>query len=155
MAEPSEAVVRDAWAAFRAGDTTRVLALVHPDLEWTYLDPAFPDPEPQTCHGRPQLARALQRDSLRVLTWDIEELAVHGEQVLVVLHAPGLDRRCVRQADDQNYLVLTVRQGQITAMRACRDRDEAAAPAQLWRRPPAGGRPRCPARPGHTEARAP
>jgi ketosteroid isomerase-like protein len=127
MSEASEAVVRDAWAAFRAGDTTRLLALVHPDLEWTYLDPAFADPEPQTCHGRSQLAQALRRDSLRVLTWDIEELAVHADQVMAVLHAPGLDRQRVRQAEDRNYLVLTVRQGQITAMRACRDRDEAAA----------------------------
>jgi ketosteroid isomerase-like protein len=129
--EASEAVVRDALAAFRAGDTARLLALVHPDLEWTYFDPAFADPEPQTCHGRPQLAQALQRQSLRTLTWEVEEMAAHRDQVMVVVQAPGLDDQRVRQADDRNYLVLTVRQGQITAMRACRDRDEAATLVQV------------------------
>jgi hypothetical protein len=39
--------------------------------------------------------------------------------------APG------RPADDRNYLVLTLRDGQVVAMRACRDRAEAAARAGL------------------------
>jgi hypothetical protein len=33
MPEPSEAVVRGAWDAYRAGDMSAPLALVHPDLE--------------------------------------------------------------------------------------------------------------------------
>jgi hypothetical protein len=50
---------------------------------------------------------------------------------MVVLHAPGLDRQRAWSAADRNYLVLTVREGQITAMRACRDRDEASRVAGL------------------------
>jgi len=131
MSDQNEALVRSAWQAYRGGDTAGLLALVHPDLEWTYLDPSFPDPEPQTCHGRAQLAQALERQSIRALKWEIEEMTARGNQVMVVLHAPGLDRQRVWQADDRNYLVLTVREGQITAMRTCRDRDEAAALVQL------------------------
>ena len=67
------------------------------------------------------------------MTWDIEELAAHGDQVMLVLHAPGLDQQRVRQAGDRNYLVLTVRQGQIAAMGAYGDGAEASRSAGLGR----------------------
>jgi hypothetical protein len=44
---------------------------------------------------------------------------------------PGVDRHRVRPADDQNFLVLTLRQGRVVEMRACRDRAEARAVAGL------------------------
>ena len=44
MSEENEALVRAAYQAYGQGDMTGMLALVHPDLEWTYLDPAFGDP---------------------------------------------------------------------------------------------------------------
>jgi ketosteroid isomerase-like protein len=72
MPEQNESLVRTAYAAFSQGDVATMLELVHPGLEWTFLDPAFANPEPRTCLGREQLQR-----------------------------------------------------GQITALRACRDRDEA------------------------------
>ena len=75
MPEPSEAVVRGAWDAYRAGDMSALLALVHPDLEWTYLDPAFARPRAADLPRRGQLAQALKRGQVRALTWDIEELA--------------------------------------------------------------------------------
>ncbi len=53
MSEENEALVRAAYRAYGQGDMTGMIALIHPDLEWTYLDPAFADPEPQTCHGHP------------------------------------------------------------------------------------------------------
>jgi len=43
----------------------------------------------------------------------------------VVICTPGIDRVRVRQAEDRNYLVLTLDQERITRMRACRNRDEA------------------------------
>ena len=39
MSEENEALVRSAYEAYGRGDVTRLLELVHPDLEWTYLDP--------------------------------------------------------------------------------------------------------------------
>jgi ketosteroid isomerase-like protein len=38
MAADSEPVVRAAYAAYARGDVAGVLELVHPDLEWTYLN---------------------------------------------------------------------------------------------------------------------
>lgn len=131
MSEQYEALVRAAYQAYSQGDMTGMLALIHPDLEWTYLDPAVADSEPQTCHGRPQLLHALQRQADSGLTSQVEELASAGDQVMVVVHTPGLDQRRARPADDRNYLVLTLRDGQVVAMRACRDRAEAAARAGL------------------------
>ncbi|MDQ2810945.1 MAG: nuclear transport factor 2 family protein [Actinomycetota bacterium] len=131
MSDENETLVRTAYEAYGQGDTTPLLALVHPDLEWTYLDPAFPDPEPQTCHGRPELLRALERQARSGLTSQVEEVAAHGDKIMLVVRTPGLDQRRLRQAGDRNYLVLTLRQQQIVAMRACRDRAEAAAFAGL------------------------
>ena len=84
--------------AYRAGDMSALLALVYPDLEWTYLDPAFARPRAADLPRRGQLAQALKRGQVSALTWDIEELAAHGDQVMLVLHAPGLDQQRVRQA---------------------------------------------------------
>ena len=131
MSEENEILVRAAYEAYDRGDMTGMLALVHPDLEWTYLDPAFADPEPQTCHGRHQLMEALERQASSGLTSHIEEITSRGDKVLVVLHTPGLDQRRAWSAGDRNYLVLTFRQQQVIAMRACRDRDEAAVLAGL------------------------
>ena len=65
MSEDNEALVRSAYEAYGRGDAARLLDLVHPDLEWTYLDPSFADPQPQVCHGRDQLAWALGRQAGR------------------------------------------------------------------------------------------
>jgi ketosteroid isomerase-like protein len=131
MSGENETLVRAAYEAYGQGDTTSLIALVHPDLEWTYLDPAFPDPEPQTCHGRPELVRALERQARSGLTSHVEEVVCHGDKVMVVVRTPGVDRHRARSAGDRNYLVLTFRQQQVVALRACRDRAEAAAFAGL------------------------
>ncbi len=102
-----------------------MLEFVDPELEWTYLDPAFEDPEPATCHGRDQLRWALERQAGQGLVSQIDEVVASGEKVMVVIHTPGIDRVRVRQAEDRNYLVLAVSQERIVSMRACRNRDEA------------------------------
>jgi len=125
MPSENENLIRTAYEAYSRGDTSQLLALVDPDLEWTYLDPAHENPEPQTCHGRSQLEWALRGQAERRLTSQLEEITAHGDKVMVVIHTPGIDQRRARQAGDRNYLVLTLRQGRIVAMRACRDRAEA------------------------------
>jgi ketosteroid isomerase-like protein len=125
MSEKNEALVRTAYEAYARGDTTQMLTLVHPDLEWTFLDPAFQDPEPRVCHGRGQLAQQLERLAGQGLIGGIETIASAGDKVMVVFHTPGIDQTRVRQAQDRNYLVLTLREGQVVAMRACRDLAEA------------------------------
>ncbi len=131
MSEQNESVVRAAYDAYGRGDLAGMLEIIDPGLEWTYLDPSLPDPEPQTCHGRDELRWALQRQAEQGLRSEVTELASSGDKVMVVLRTPGVDRHRMRPADDQNFLVLTLRQGRVVAMRACRDRAEARAVAGL------------------------
>jgi ketosteroid isomerase-like protein len=127
MADRNEAVVREAYEAYGRGDVARMLEFVDPELEWTYLDPAFENPEPATCRGRDQLQLALERQAGQGLASQIEEISASGDKVMVVIRTPGVDRVRARQAEDRNFLVLTVAQERIIRMRACRDRDEARA----------------------------
>lgn len=125
MTDRNEALVREAYEAYGRGDVARMMEFVDPELEWTYLNPAFENPEPETCHGRDQLQWALERRAGQGLASQIEEIAASGDKVMVVIRTPGIDRARVRQAEDRNYLVLTLDQERITRMRACRNRDEA------------------------------
>jgi ketosteroid isomerase-like protein len=128
-----ETLVRNAWDAYGRGDIEGLLEYVDPNLTWTFLDPSEPDPQPSVCHGRTQLRHALRRQASQGLDSQVEEVTVNDDRVLVVLHAPGLDRRRAWAAGDRNYLVLTVAGDRIIALRACRDRAEARAAANLTR----------------------
>jgi uncharacterized protein len=126
MSDDNAELIRRAYQAYANGDLTRMLALVDPELEWTYLDPSLEHPQPQVCHGRYELASALQRQADRGLRAQLEEVVGHGDQVVVVVvRTPGADAYRVRQTDDRNYSVFTVREGRIVALRDCRDRQEA------------------------------
>ena len=131
MTDRNESLVREAYQAYGRGDVAGMMEFVDPELEWTYLDPAFENPEPQTCHGRDQLQWALERQAGQGLVSQIEEIEASGDKVMVVIRTPGLDRLRVRQARDRNYLVLTVDQQRIIRLRACRDRDEARSVAGI------------------------
>jgi uncharacterized protein len=131
MSTDNEQLVRRAYEAYAAGDVTTMMQFVDTNLEWTYLDPAFEDPDPQVCHGTQELAVALQRQARRGLKSRLEEVHGNGDRVMVSVHTPGLDALRARQADDRNYDVLTVRAGRIVAMRACKNRQEALSAAGL------------------------
>jgi ketosteroid isomerase-like protein len=131
MTDKNEELIRRAYEAYSRGDSATILQLVDPDLEWTYLDPSFEDPEPQVCHGRHELATALQRQAEHQLTSKLEEVAARGDQVMVAVRTPGVDAIRVRKADDRDYAVFTVREGRIVALRDCRDRQEARAIAGI------------------------
>jgi ketosteroid isomerase-like protein len=131
MSEENETVVRAAYEAYGRGEVSRLLELVHPDLEWTYLDPSVQDPQPQVCHGREELAQALGQQADRGLVSQVEEIASSGDKVMVAVRTPGADQRRAWQADDRNYVVLTLARGRIVALRDFRDRDGARSFAGL------------------------
>ncbi len=133
MSDENESVVGAAYEAYRRGEVKRLLELVHPDLEWTYLDPGRQGPQPRTCHGREQLAQALGQWAGRGRVSVVEEIAASGDKVMVVVRTPGAGQRRAWQGGDRSYLVLTLDQGRIVAMRAFRDRDEARSFAGLGR----------------------
>jgi ketosteroid isomerase-like protein len=125
MTENPEQIARRAYTAFAEGDIPSVLDLVDPELEWTFLDPSVPDPEPAVCHGRDQLAYWIGHGNGWQLHAELEEVVSNGDRVLVVTRSPGIDQLRARSTGDRNFHVLTVRAGKIAALRACRDRDEA------------------------------
>jgi len=140
MPTANENLIRTAYEAYASGDVAGMLEVVDPDLDWTYLDPAFPDPDPQTCHGRDQLEAGLRRQAQRGLTSQIEEIFGHDDKVLVTIRTPGADQFRARQTGDLNFDVFTIRDGRVVALRACRDRDQALAVLGLPG-PEAGGGP--------------
>jgi ketosteroid isomerase-like protein len=124
-------LIKRAYEAYSHGDTTSMFRLIDPDLEWTYLDPGEEDPEPQICRGRHELEVALERQAEQGLMAELEEATGNGDRVMVVVRILGLDAYRVRQADDRNFTVLTVRDGRIVGLRDCRDRQEALAIAGI------------------------
>ena len=123
--------VREAYAAYTRGDTEALLDLVDRELEWTYLEPTTLNPSPQTCHGRHELKIALARQAASGLRMELEEIVGRDDKVLVVIHTPGVDAHRATPADDRNYEVLTLRDGQIVALRACRSKAEAMSVAGI------------------------
>lgn len=131
MASETENLVRRAFEAFARGDVDAVLELVDAELEWTFLDPSVEDPQPQVCHGRGELAYWIGDQARRGPRPDLEEIVGHDDRVLVVTRSPGLDDRRARKTGDRNFHVVTVREGRIVALRACRSRQEAVALAEV------------------------
>jgi ketosteroid isomerase-like protein len=127
MTTENENLIRGAYEAYARGDLGAMLAVVDPDLEWTYLDPSFPNPDPQTCHGRDQLADGLRRQARRGLKSHVEDVIGNQDKVLVTVRTPGADQFKARQTGDLTYDVVTVRDGRIVALRACRDRNQGLA----------------------------
>jgi ketosteroid isomerase-like protein len=124
-------VVREAFDHLLRGDLEGMLTFVAPDFEWTYLEPSEADPEPKTCHGRDQLRYWVGEGGEWKIRPELEELKAYGDRVLVVTHSPGIDALRARKTGDRNFHVVTVRDGRIAALRACRDRGEALTAARV------------------------
>jgi ketosteroid isomerase-like protein len=82
MSNENAELVRRAYQAYASGDLDGMLALVDPDLEWTYLDPALEHPTPQVCHGRQELEQVLRRWAEHGLRAELEEVTSSGERVM-------------------------------------------------------------------------
>jgi ketosteroid isomerase-like protein len=131
MCNQNEWIVREAFLAYDRGDVARMMEFVDPDLEWTYLDPGLEDPQPQVCHGREELEKALRRQAGLGLKAEVEEVVAAGDQVMLVMRTPGVGQYRHRNADDRSFDVLTVRDGLIVGLHACRDRTEARSLAGI------------------------
>lgn len=131
MCNENEWIVREAFLAYDRGDIARMMDFVDPDLEWTYFDPSQEHPRPRVAHGREELEKALLRQADRGLRSELEEVVAAGDQVILVMRTVGLDQFRHRHADDRTYDVVTVRDGLIIALHACRDRAEARSLAGI------------------------
>lgn len=129
MCNQNEWIVREAFLAYDKGDVARMMDFVHPDLEWTYLDPG--QEEPQVSHGREELEKALIRQAKRGLHSQLEEVVAAEDRVILVMRTPGLGEYLHRKGDDRTYDVVTVRDGLIVEMHSCRDHSEARSLAGI------------------------
>ncbi len=105
MSNQNVDLIRTAYEAYTRGDVQSLLELVDPELEWTYLDPSFDDPDPQVCHGRQKLRTALERQAERGLKAELEEVVGSADRVMVVVRIPGIDAYRARKTNDRNYAV--------------------------------------------------
>src|SRR5262249_44977175 len=125
MCNENEWIVREAFLAYDRGDIARTMDFVDPDLEWTYLAPGPEDPRPKVRYRRDELERTIHRRAQRGLRSELEEVVAAGDQVIVVLRTPGLSRYLNGHADDRTYDVVTVRDGRVVKLHACRNHGEA------------------------------
>ena len=86
---------------------------------------------PQVSHGREQLEKALRRQAERGLHAELEQVIAAGDKVILVMRTRGVDEYRQREADDRTYNVVTVRDGMIVGLHACRDRGEARSLAGI------------------------
>jgi ketosteroid isomerase-like protein len=131
MCNQNEWIVREAFQAYDRGDVARMMDFVDPEVDWTYRDPELEDSEPQTGHGRGELEKALRRQADRGLRAHLEQVIAAGDRVMLVMRWPGIEEYRRQQADDRTYDIVTVRDGLIVGLKACRDRSEARSLAGI------------------------
>ena len=131
MCNENEWIVREAFLAYDRGDVARMMDFVDQDLEWTHLDLSQENPQVPVCDGRSELESALKRHADLGLHAELEEVVAAGDQVILVMHTPGVDKIRRQDADDRTFDVVTVRDGLIVGLRACRDRSEARSVAGI------------------------
>jgi ketosteroid isomerase-like protein len=129
MCNQNEWIVREAFLAYDRGDIAQMMGLVDPDLEWTYFDPDLKNP--QTCRGSGELEKALRRQAEMGLRAEVEEVIAAGEKVILVMRTPGIGRYQQGHVGDLTYDVVTVRDGLIVGLSACRDRGAARSLAGI------------------------
>ncbi len=131
MCNLSEWIVREAFLAYDRGDVAAMMDFVDPCLEWVCLDPGPADPQQRIRRGRGELEKALRQQADLGLRAELEEVIAAGEQVIVVMRTPGAGEYLPRPGGGRTYHVVTVRDGLIAGLRACRDRREAQALAGI------------------------
>jgi hypothetical protein len=88
MCNQNEWIVREAFPAYDRGDVADD-GLRGPGPGGTYLDPGREDPEPQICHGREELEKALRRQADLGLRAELEAVVAAGDRVMLVMRTPG------------------------------------------------------------------
>lgn len=78
----------------------------------TYLDPSAAYPRSQICRGRGELAAVLAQRVERGLRAQLELVIGHGDKVVAAVQTSGADAYRLRQSDDHDYALFSVRAGE-------------------------------------------
>jgi hypothetical protein len=84
------------------GDLQTILGFVHPDLEWTYLDPTLEATEPQVCHGRVALEHGLEHWTEHRFKAELEEIEGNASRHSGGVRRAGVDGRVVSLDEGPN-----------------------------------------------------
>jgi ketosteroid isomerase-like protein len=131
MCNQNEWIVREAFLAYDRGDIARMMEFVDPDLEWIYSSPGSADSQPRIRHGGAELEKVVRQAADRGLRTQLEGVIAAGDRVILVTRTPSVDEDGHRHAGDLTYDVVTVRDGLIVELRACRDHAEAQSLAGI------------------------
>lgn len=113
-----------AWAALAQGDVAILEQSLAPNARWLGVE------DGQLCEGREAIIDVIGRSVAGGLRGRIEETIQDGPGVIVAFRPErpaGLDRPL---DDGIAYLVVTIRDGQITELKGCAGRDAAVAYAR-------------------------
>jgi ketosteroid isomerase-like protein len=126
MSEENVEIVRDAWAAFQAGDEETTQRLVHPELEFHGTIGGLQ--EGQVAHGLSQIRQTFEAEDLEaweVRRLDAEEFIDAGDDVVVLMHEYRRGRGSGIEVEAETALVVAVSDGQVVRMQGYMDRGAA------------------------------
>ena len=121
-------VVRRSLEAFRDGDVEGAIALGHPDIVGTRVDP-----DGAVFHGRDGILRLMAdwMEGFEDWSYRAEEYVDAGDQVLVHIRQWGRGAGSGVQVEADNWIVYAVEDGLITRLQIYSDRAQAYAAAGL------------------------
>jgi ketosteroid isomerase-like protein len=118
-------IARQVRVALDGGDISSFADLLDPDVRW-----GAPDAKRPTCKNRDQVLTWYQRGRESGVRASVDDVAVHGDRLLVSLTVRGSEDATERGGAALRWQVLTVRGGRIVDIVGFDDHLEALARAQ-------------------------
>src|SRR3954470_4342955 len=128
MSSDNEALVREGFEAFLAGDFERLRGLLAPDAQWLWWEPI-----PGDCHDPDKILATLQERHAEGVVTGVKNVVDGGEKLLVEVTGPRLEEW--GWPEGQASMVVTVRDGRIVRMQDHPTREAALFDAGLAPRP--------------------
>ena len=132
MSEENIKLVREAFAAFVAGDQEKAAELVDPEVEFRGTIGGVQ--EGQVAHGVSEIDETFEAEDLEA--WEERRLEPEafldaGDEVVVLLHEYRRGRGSGIELESETAVVIAVSEGRVTRIQGYMDRDAALEAAGL------------------------
>jgi ketosteroid isomerase-like protein len=118
----STALVHRAWQALSDGDLSVLEAAFAPDARWLAVDETE-----GRCENRKQILAVMRHNLATGLAGSVEEVIDRGDRTIVAFRPTGVREPTWPLDEGIRYIVLSTRDGLITEMKGCADRNAAFA----------------------------